>query len=237
MTRRVLVILIVTFCATEALACGVCVMAAFDSVLPPILLWMLLSTTWFISNGVFRSVTGASLPLQPGALGAIALAFLGLIIGAAMLGPLTVLPLAIPPAYAFIRSLIRRRDGETPLRVIGFVHLAAVAVTLVFTVHTLHTRTDAQFITRWSGSAIARKKFANLRATEPASLKTYREIVVSENAYMAGEAAERIGEIGQPPVDIPLLERALAKFSNNSEARAKIDAALLRLRTRASRVS
>ncbi|MEO6260426.1 MAG: hypothetical protein ABIP63_08740, partial [Thermoanaerobaculia bacterium] len=101
--------------------------------------------------------------MQPGAFGSIVIAGGGLLIGAAVLGPLTIVPLAIPPAYGFVRSFVQRRPGEKGLRLIGFLHLAAVVVTLGFMVHTLRTRTDGQFISRWGGSAIARKKFVQLR--------------------------------------------------------------------------
>jgi hypothetical protein len=100
MARRTTAALVLSFAAETAFACGTCVTAALDLVLPPVLLWSLLSITWFVSNGIVRSATGLILPLQPRALGALGIVVLGFIIGGAVLGPVTILPLMFPPLYA-----------------------------------------------------------------------------------------------------------------------------------------
>jgi hypothetical protein len=60
----------------------------------------------------------------------------------------------------------------------------------------------------------------------------YREIVAGKNSYIAGEAAERLAEIGEPTIDVPLLRKALARFGNESPGSEKIQAALLKLEGR-----
>src|SRR5687768_3868911 len=115
--RRSLWLLLSIATAADANACGVCVMAATDLILPPIHIWMLIALTWFLSNGLIRSVTRIDLPAQPKVFGAVGVAFLCLIVGGIALGPLTVLPLMLPPAYAFARSIVQRRPGERSVRV------------------------------------------------------------------------------------------------------------------------
>src|SRR5687767_15371789 len=102
--RRSILLLLSMATAADANACGVCVMAATDVILPPIQAWMLIALTWFLSNGLVRSIARVDLPAQPKAIGTVAVAFVCLIMGGVGLGSLAILPLMLPPAYAFVRS-------------------------------------------------------------------------------------------------------------------------------------
>ena len=218
--------------AADANACGVCVMGATDIILPPIQIWMLIALTWFLSNGIVRSVTRINLPAQPKVFGAVGIAFLGLIVGGIAFGPLTILPLTLPPAYAFVRSIVQRRPGEVSVRVIGALHVLAIAMAVGFSVYTLRTRTDAEYIAQWPGSPTGRARFKALRHREPASLPAYRELLAGDNESLAVEAAERLGEVGDPDVDEVLLMNAARRFHDSTDARQRIEGALEKLRAR-----
>jgi hypothetical protein len=230
--RRSLLLLLLMVTAADANACGVCVIAATDLILPPIQLWMLIALTWFLSNGIIRSVTRIDLPLQPKAFGAVGVVFLCLIVGGIALGSLTVLPLMLPPAYAFVRSIVQRRAGERSVQVIGALHVLAIAMAVVFSVHTLRTRTDAEYIAQWPGSPTGRARFKALSSGGAASLPAYRVLLAGDNEFLALEAADRLGEIGIPEVDEPLLMNAAKRFRDSTDDYQRIQDALEKLRVR-----
>jgi hypothetical protein len=216
------------------------VTAALDSVLPPIRVWSLFAILWFIAHGALRSWSGVILPLQPRLIASVGIAVLGFLLGAAWLGPMAVLPLAFPPAYAVLRALIPRvqmpDSVRKRLRIAGAVALSAVAILGAWSVHEVRTRTEAQFIADWSATAIGRAHFKALQAKEPSSLAAYRELLMIGDGTVAAQSAERIARIGDPAVDVPLLERALIRFGSDDGTAEAIAQAIHQLRAKRNAV-
>jgi hypothetical protein len=210
-------------------------------VIPPVVFWSFLSLSWFVMTGIASSVFHQKLPLQPRAVFSVGIAVAAALVGAAVLGPLVLLPLAVPPAYVFIRSVLpwRRLPVEGGLRKVilslGIVSLLCAGAGLVVLVRTLHTRTEAEYICQWASSAPAHAKFQALHKREPASLPEYRYIIQhSTDDFLAAETADRLAEIGDPSLDAPLLQAAIARNRADSEVAVRMTAALQHLRGRAT---
>ena len=185
---------------SEVLACGICVTAMADSVLPPIGLWVLLAITWFIAGGAIRTFTRIRLPWQPPLLGSVLVA-LGLwFLGAAMFGLFIVLPLFAPPIRGFVTSLFLSPSpefgrGVPATRIVGWLHVGGVLCAAGLMIHTHLTRTPEEFISKWGMNGPGQQYFQTLRAEEPRSLNSYRYLVQHGNDTVANAAAERIAEI------------------------------------------
>ena len=106
--------------ATPAVACGTCVMAAFDQWLPPITGWVLLCLSWFGLSAIAVAGWRESSSPQPGLGCSLGLALLAVLAGAAILGPLPFFALALAPFGLFLRSLWPdRRPVATPPAAVG----------------------------------------------------------------------------------------------------------------------
>jgi hypothetical protein len=227
--------------AAPMAACGICMLAAVDYVAPPAFLWFWLPVSWFVLTSIVTSVAGVGVAFIPGILGSFALAFAALIVGSAFLGPVATVPLAIPCAALFVKSLGRRVEWPSGVlrrgvMMIGAVHVLAMTIGVVFAVRTLQTRTEAAYICRWPATGPARGRFKNLSRRGVAAAADYRFIVAnSDYSYLTGDAAEQLGTVGQARNDVPLLEAALARFTSEPYAEERIRSAISVLKQRAGR--
>ncbi len=223
----------VVFFATPAFACGACNYAKIEALMPSIRFWSLLAIAWFVANGVVRSATGVALPLQPRALGAIVLACVAVLFNGVTGLPNAVLLLLIP-LWSLGRSL--RRGSDPDLRVVriigGIAVVACAALALQSGRELSRTRTKAETIALLSSTAAGRHEFARLRHDEPASLDTYRDLLRLGDSTTAIKAAERIAIIGDPDVDLPLLEQARMRFGADDPTAEQIALAIQQLRAR-----
>lgn len=222
---------------SQAGACGFCVTAWADSVLPPIGIWVLLAMSWFVSSGVVRTFTGIRHPWQPMLLGSVVIAIGLWVLGAALFGLFIVLILFVPPIRGFVGSLFASPSSEYPrgiraTRLVGWVHVFGVAWATALMVYTHLTRTPEEYISKWGFNGPRGLRFMDLRRNEPHSLDAYRYLVLHANERVAAAAAERIGEIGEPERDVPLLRNALARLDGHKPFTSGIEAGLHRLETR-----
>ena len=227
--------LILAGATSEALACGICVTAIADSVLPPIGLWVLLAMTWFVSGGAIRTFTRIRHPWQPPLLGSVLIAAGLWVLGAAMLGLFIVLLLFAPPIRGFVMSLFPSPElgrGVRATRIVGWVHLCGVLCATALMVHTHLTRTTEEYISKWGFSGPGRQRLQELRGEEPRSLDAYRYILQHGNDAVACAAAERIGEIGEPDRDVPLLREALVRLGGPGPFTSRLEGGLERLENR-----
>jgi len=206
--------LILAGMTNEALACSICVTAGADSVLPPIGLWVLLAMTRFVSGGAIRSFTQIRHPWQPPLLGSVLIAAGLWILGAGIFGLFIVLLLFAPPIRGFVRSLVPSVSAELDrgvraTRIVGWIHVCGVLCATALMVHTHLTRTPEEYISEWGFAGPGQQYFQELRGEEPGSLTAYRYLVQHANVVVACRAAKRIGEIGEPDRDVPLLRAAL----------------------------
>jgi len=239
MPRRIfLLILLVAAVPNSALACGQCVLALFDQLLPPIHFWMVLGLAWFILNGLIAALFNQHLPAQPRLLITLALAIGGYILGWGIFGPWAAFILAGISMHSFIRSIhpfgytwpslaLRRAIAAT-----GVVILCFAAYGTTQLVHILRTRTDAQFIAQWGNTLSGRGYYEKLRKREPSSLSEYRYIVTHGNIYTARRAAFRIAAISNDGADTFLLKEAAKRCPANEFPAGSYKGALDTLRAR-----
>lgn len=223
---------------SPALACGVCVAAMLDLVIPPVLFWSALSLTWFLSMAIVSSIAGYRFRGQPSAPWALGIAVVAVVLGGGVLGPIAVIPLALPPLYATLRALRTTTENVALARVrqivllIGLVHVVAGGVGIALLVQTLRTRTDAKYICEWSGTAPGLARFRALRQQEPGSIDAYRYIVQHGSGWIVAETAERLGNIGDPEHDADVLRLARTNAKGDKALLSAIDAALQALQKR-----
>lgn len=199
-----------------------CVTAALDRSLPPILFWTAICLVWFLLNATISSVLNQPLPLTPKLPGAFGLAVICLLIGGSFLGPLPFLLLIVPPLVALLASFGANaeqawsRSAHKSIRLVAACMFIAIIVGAIWHVSIRGQRTDGAFIVQWSGSSSAHSMFNHLRDQEPSTLPTYRYIVENGNPYYIAESAERIAAIGQPGEDLPRLKAALQRVKIES---------------------
>jgi uncharacterized membrane protein len=192
-----------TFLATDVLSCSVCVTALADYFLPPIYLWVLIATTWFVLNAVVSSVTGITLKWYPKNIVlvlSIIIVITLLLLAGTFFGFGVMLVLFAPAIAAFVQSFNPRLRGDFPggtraIYWIGVSHLIGVACAAVLMMHTHFTRTSEKFIVAWEFTYIAKQKFQELEALGPQSLAAFRYIKEHGTGTIAAKAAERIKEI------------------------------------------
>jgi len=224
-------VLLITTVPVGATACGLCVTAALDSFFPPITLWCLLTLSWFLAHGIVSSITGIPLG-QPPILGSVLIAFFAVALGAALLGPLVVLPLALPPLVHFVRSALRHDPPRQVVVAIGAFHIVAAGLLGLYASHITHIRTDGEYIVAWSGTAPGRGKLRALQGSEPASLPDYRYVVAHGTGSSVGEAAQRIAAISTYTADGDLLETAAKRLASDPGVTAMLQEAVARLKAK-----
>ncbi len=192
-----------TFLATDVLACSMCITALADYYLPPIFLWVLIATTWFVLNGIVSSATGITLNCYPKnfvMVLSIVIVILLFILAGAFFGLGVMLLMFVPAVAAFVQSFNPQLRGDFPggaraIYWIGVIHLVVVVCAVVIMVHTHLTRTPENFIVKWSGTSIALIKFKELQAQGPQALDALRYIKKNGEKYLAAKADESIKEI------------------------------------------
>jgi hypothetical protein len=231
--KRIFIALALLGAARPALACGVCAASMMDSFAPPVQWWLLLAFTWFLAHGAIRTFAKAPLPAQPGLLGSIGLSLVAFGVGSVMAGPLVVPFLMTPPLIATLLAFgAKPFPGRLAVRIVGGLHVAALAAGLMMMVHILNTRTDGEFIVQWENAVMGQSRLRHLQKEEPRSLPTYRYLVEHAGPRVVAQAAERIALVGSPEVDIPILERALRRSTGEPRAAESLTAALAALRSR-----
>jgi hypothetical protein len=225
-------------CLAPAAACGVCASAGADLDLPPIHAWAFLGGAWFFATALLSQVYHTPLevfPRLPWALGILGGLFVlsGIALGAG--GFLLLIPWAAIP---FILSLFMRRppfDKRTLriwLQVAGLAALAAILILAFWSRHIRTTRTRAEFIVQWPHTPPARELMMELKKNEPESLDEYRYIFEHGDNLLAPDMVKKLAALGDPDVDIPLLEARLEEFEDDPYDLEQIQDAIEELRQR-----
>ena len=85
------------------------------------------------------------------------------------------------------------------------------------------SRTDAEYICRWSSTGPARAVFKRLAAKGPLAAQDYRYILQhSEYEYLLADTAEALAGVGGTSADIPLLRQSLQRIPPESESATRI---------------
>ena len=205
------------FDVATVLACVMCMFNQFDYFLPPIHFWCMWSVSWFLSMAILSTNTGQHFIFQPSAPIALVIVFLAYTLLFFVLGPITMLALVLVPVLGVFQTVVpiikkpsmpRARKG---VLIIAIVHVFGFLLGNTLMTYTLNARTEAYHgkkIVEWSGGHPSNLVFRRLRNTEPGSIEAYRYIVQHGSGPMVSEAAERLGSIGDPTLDVDILHIA-----------------------------
>jgi hypothetical protein len=213
--RSIVAILVLLLSAQTAWACMQCQFAYVDYILPPVQLWCVIAVFWYFITTLIVTIFNVKLNGMPTRGTAWILLLLAFIASFIMLGALALLPLIIAPIISFItvlRNKNRQQISTTARRtviVVGCIASLAVMITTGVCIRILNKRTDAQFIVQWSGTLPSIGKFYKLKSQRPENLNAYRYIIKhsDDSHFITREALKRIGAIGDPAIDIPMLKK------------------------------
>lgn len=213
-------------------ACGTCVAALVDRVLPLSHLWSLLAVVWFLAGALVARITHRKLPGLPSPVGAFVCVAVFGVLGVIAVGPLLVLLLFVPAVMALVYAWKAGREpGWRPCRMMGSLGLIATLGLGGYS-YLLYSRTPADYILQWEATGPARLALKALQEQEPDSLPVYRQLVVAGGARTTAHAAERLGASGVPETDVPLLLTALQRMEGlrgSADEVQQVEAALQRL--------
>lgn len=198
-------------------ACGVCVWAMHWNYIPPIYEWSIILPAWFLISSIMASRSGVDIAFLPKPLkGILYLCFAFLL--AAQFGP-TLLVLLVVPFVRGLYGLLNRHDRTAwpPVFAKRFAWLTTSVgiLMLVALGHQLWLRshmTPVDKIMKWQGTAFSRVFEDQLRKQEPDSIPEYRRLLIDGPTFHKPLGAQRLAEIGDPAIDLPLMGAALAKI-------------------------
>ncbi len=233
---RIAVFLAALAVSGRAEACGVCVAAAVDQVLPPVLAWSGFAIGWFLIVSAVCTFHGQRFAGIPHLGVAVPLVFILFILGTMHMGPVGVLLLLLPFPVVVLKPFFETDETvispelRAALKPINIVSLVCVAGLIGWSVYIHNTRTPSDFIIQWEHTYIGRHKMDQLAEGGPEALPDLRAIVErAEKLDNRIAAAKRLAEIGDPDLDVPRLIGALEGCGDNPDCRFEIGAALGRL--------
>ncbi len=197
-------------------ACGLCVFAAWDRVLPPVSLWMLWMVIWFLALGAVASRSPQGLSGTWGLTGSL-LALIPIVVLSALLGPLPFLILMLRPLkifWAARRSACQEQWGEpafSRVRRVGFTGLAGLVVLGLLSAVIRSERPLSDWILKWqnTGPALGQVRMIE-HGSENISLEHLRKLIRQGSPAIAAAVAKPLAETGTATEDVPLLIEALA---------------------------
>jgi hypothetical protein len=180
------------------------------------LTWAWIGTAWFLALSVLATATKVKIRFVPHIVSAVVLVALGWLVGKMLAGPLFTLPFLFCAFSGSVLALLKKSEPYPATFVrgvclIGLLSWAAIAATIVEEAIRPTPRTPADVILRWEGTVSEREAFRALRKAEPGSVDSYRRIVKQAGLFAVDFAAQRLVEIGDPKVDVPLLIDALGR--------------------------
>ncbi len=226
-------------CIDIASACAMCGFSIVDRYVPPVYYWSFLVIGWTISIEIINMVFSIKdALLQTTAKRSLLLIGAFIIASFMLIGPLGILPF-IPLSSIAFHKAVRKRDPYQDNRkarigvlTVSYIAVILMCVGVVWSIRIHRTRTDVDFYLMWSGNVTGRELMQKFKQQEPASIDKYRYIVDHGKDYAIESAAERLGVIGDPQVDIPRLENAKERYRHyiRNSVQEAIDSLLLRVK-------
>lgn len=215
-------------------ACGLCVFAAWDRVLPPVSLWMLWMVIWFLALGVVVSRSSQGLSGTWGLMGSL-LPLAPVVVISALLGPIPFMILMLRPLkilWAMRRPTCREQWGELTFnraRRVGFIGLACLLALGILSAVIRSERPVSDWILKWqnTGPALGQVRMIE-RGSESVSVEHLRKLIRQGSPAIAAALAKPLAETGTATEDVPLLIDALANCRARSTPsdQVKVEAAL-----------
>jgi hypothetical protein len=118
---------------------------------------------------------------------------------------------------------------------VGCVAVTGILVLAVLSHHIRTTRTRAEFIVQWPHTPPATEFLIRMKNEGIASLDEYRYIFQHGDSLLAPAMAGKLAALGDPEVDIPLLEARLEEFEDDPYDLEDLQAAIEKLREKAGK--
>ena len=223
-----LIILIGLSTPTIAEACGGCMYAVFERIMPPVHLWIIFSIVFFLAPSIAAVIHGEDPDDIPSLLSAIAIVIGLIVIGALFIGPLGSLLLLLTclcvSAYVILggKSPTWSKSFAVDLKIISLAGWFTFVGLVGNSVNIRATRSDVDFILKWETTYTGQRLTKDIAGRGPESLADLRTILEKATFGPTMEiAAEAFRTFGEPETDVPLLIRALSKCSAQGDLSCK----------------
>jgi len=215
-----LIIINVLSASVEVEACGICVTALFDRIIPPALLWCLFAIIWFLALSIVVTIHGNMIAGIPSLVPGILLVLFLVIIGLMYIGPIGVLLLLTPYPVAAWRAFKNNdrtlnKRVKNSLKIITVISLIAFMGLISYSAYILRVRTPSEYILRWVNTAPSRGYLKGLTKRGPEFLPDLREVIEKGNISTVAIAVEGLADFGQSDIDVPILIRALGRYQGD----------------------
>jgi len=219
--------------ANESLACGSCMYVYFDKILPPILLWVLFSVSWYFSLSIYAFITKTKIWGVFGPVGGLILIPFLYATSFMYFGPIFIFLLILPGIILSLKVFLLSKwidiKGKRNLRVISAIGISCFTYLILMSANINRDRTEADFILEHENSGPSEMFCKRLAYANPPRLIDLREIVLKgKNSRLIAIACEGIATHGDPVRDVPLLINAYERIFGASEDE-KVESALFKL--------
>lgn len=172
----------------DAAACGTCVFAVFDRVLPPAGWWFVWALAWFAASAAVLTISKDKLRPQPRLPWAAALTAVA-VFGSSFIGPAFGFALVVLPAAAFVLAWRGEpRPAKRRLRLVGAAALVVAMGLGARSYLVLSTRTEGDYVVRWQGTDPAHQIFEYLAADPVRHEAELRKIALLGSGELAAKA-------------------------------------------------
>ena len=208
---------------SAAAACGVCTYAFMWNAFPPVLTWCIVGSVWFVALSWVKRATHIPSEWIPGPVASVMFVLIVLIASAWPFGPflnLAFLPFCVVGSLSALRTTAdnpAHLRGRRLVMIVGAIAVACLAVGSAFAMHRAARMSPSDKILMWNDTGLARSLMARLKKGEPASAGEYRKLIAAKPSLDAAQAAERLGDIGEPASDIPLLIAAMERADTSED--------------------
>jgi hypothetical protein len=206
---------------TDVEACGICVTALFDRIIPPILLWCLFAIIWFLAVSIIVTIHGNKIGGIPSLVKAMLFVLFLVIIGSMLIGPIGVL-LLLTPYPVIVWKAFKKNDRtlgkrvKNSLKIITVISLIAFMGLIFYRAYIFRVRTPSEYILEWESTAPSRMYLKGLTKRGPEYLPYLREVIERGNISSVAIAVEGLADFGQSDIDVPILIQTLGRYQGNA---------------------
>jgi hypothetical protein len=193
------------------------------NVFPPVFTWCIVGSVWFVALSWVKRATHIPSKWIPGPVASVMFVLVVLIASAWPFGPflnLAFLPCCVVGSLSALRATAdnpAHLRGRRLVMIVGAIAVACLVVGSAVAFHRAARMSPADKILMWDDTGLARSLMARLKKEEPESTGEYRKLIAAKPSLDAAQAAERLGDLGDPASDIPLLIAAMERVEASEE--------------------
>jgi len=192
--------------AHESRACGACMAALFDQVLPPALTWSLFVAAWYLLVSAVATVYGKSIWGVLSLWKAVPVVLLLVVIGMMMIGPFGIMLLLLPVPAVFQAGCMEGKEIENSgfanaVKAVNWISLVLFLGLIGYSVHIQKTRSNSDYILKWETTYPSNSLLEKLSSQGAKNLPDLRIIVEKGEFSSASIAAEALANFGDPEMD------------------------------------